>query len=559
MSSIPTAEHPAVRRLRAWWVDTLRLGAATMLAELALHEAVVLTLAPISLGVRGLLDATGLAVIIGPLFGWTLHRRHVDAKYERLAPNAARFPGSPHHRVRMAVLGSLGVLAVLIAASLWVNLAGTRTLALEAELLDRMGRLRLQGERVGRLATVAPGQPVDAAFLAQDIRQLDAEASAMRAVAATPEYRALPQSIAVDSTIGRTVAAVAAFGQEAAAYSAAVSDTEQRVALSALRRQAGDVQAMAEHAVTALQRFQAEDVRRSARSARGATVLALALALLLGIALLVVEPVVLLLRRQHAAVTVRGREFEQLAMVAERTSNAVIITDAQRRVTWVNTAFTSMSGYTLADVLGKSPGAVLQGPATDPATVARVRAALNDGESMRATILNVTKGGQPSWLDNCTEPLREHGTITGFIGLTADITELMTASEALQRERTALAQTTVQLEEAQQLARMGSRIYNVESQAIEWSAETFHLLGRDPAAIRPRVRRQYGCCTTTITRTRAASCVRPWRALPEPASRTRRCCAPSAPIRPCATCALMAGRGVHPTAPSPVCTARSPM
>lgn len=310
MLSIPTAEHPAVRRVRAWLVDTLRLGAATMLAELALHEAVVLTPAPIPLGVRGLLDATGLAVIIGPLFGWMLYRRHVDAKYERLAPNAARFPGSPHHRVRMAVLGSLGVLAVLSAASLWVNLAGTRTLALEAELLDRMGRLRLQGERVGRLATVAPGQPVDAALLAQDIRQLDAEASAMRAVAATPEYRALPQSIAVDSTVGRTVAAVAAFGQEeAAAYSAAVSDTEQRGALSALRRQAGDVQAMAEHAVTALQRFQAEDVRRSARSARGAT--ALALALLLGIALLVVEPVVRLLRRQHAAVMACGREFEQ--------------------------------------------------------------------------------------------------------------------------------------------------------------------------------------------------------------------------------------------------------
>lgn len=437
MSPMPTAEHPAVRRVRAWWVDTLRLGAATMLAELALHEAVVLTPAPISLGVRGLLDATGLAVIIGPLFGWTLYRRHVDAKDERLAPNAARFPGSSHHRVRMAVLGSLGVLAVLIAASLWVNLAGTRTLALEAELLDRMGRLRLQGERVGRLVPLAPGHPVDVALLGQDIRQLDAEASAIRTIAATPEYRALPQRPAVDSTIGRTLAAAAVFGQEAAAYSAAVSDTEQRVALSALHRQAGDVQAMAEHAVTALQRIQADDVRRSARSARGAT--ALALALLLGIALLVVEPVVRLLRRQHAAVMARSREFEQLAMVAERTRNAVIITDAQRRVTWVNTACTSMSGYTLADVLGKSPGAVLQGPATDPATVARVRAALNDGESVRATILNASKTGQPYWLDLSIEPLREHGTITGFIGLTADITELITASEALQRERTALA------------------------------------------------------------------------------------------------------------------------
>lgn len=38
---------------------------------------------------------------------------------------------------------------------------------------------------------------------------------------------------------------------------------------------------------------------------------------------------------------------------------------------------------------------------------------------------------------------------------------------------------------------MGSRVYDVESQAIEWSAETCHLLGRDPAAGTPSVRLLY--------------------------------------------------------------------
>ncbi len=68
------------------------LGVATLLAELALHEAVVLTPAPIPMNIRRLIDAVGLVLIVSPLFAWTVYRRSVDVKYEGVKPSSSRCP-----------------------------------------------------------------------------------------------------------------------------------------------------------------------------------------------------------------------------------------------------------------------------------------------------------------------------------------------------------------------------------------------------------------------------------------------------------------------------------
>ena len=54
-------------------------------------------------------------------------------------------------------------------------------------------------------------------------------------------------------------------------------------------------------------------------------------------------------------------EARKLALVASRTHNAVIITDARGNIEWVNEGFTRMTGWLLDEVMGKRPGDVLQG------------------------------------------------------------------------------------------------------------------------------------------------------------------------------------------------------
>lgn len=55
-----------------------------------------------------------------------------------------------------------------------------------------------------------------------------------------------------------------------------------------------------------------------------------------------------------------GPGFATLALVAENTTSPVVITDLLGRIDWVNDAFTRLTGYELAEALGRQPGRLLQ-------------------------------------------------------------------------------------------------------------------------------------------------------------------------------------------------------
>jgi PAS domain S-box-containing protein len=117
-------------------------------------------------------------------------------------------------------------------------------------------------------------------------------------------------------------------------------------------------------------------------------------------------------------------ELARLSIVASSTDNMVIITDAQGRTEWVNRAFTELTGYTLAEIAGRKPGAMLQAAETDPRAVARIAQALREGRSVREELLNRTKDGRPYWVAlQITPVLDTRGRIERFVSVQADITE----------------------------------------------------------------------------------------------------------------------------------------
>ena len=73
----------------------------------------------------------------------------------------------------------------------------------------------------------------------------------------------------------------------------------------------------------------------------------------------------------------------KLALVASRTDNLVIISDADGRIEWTNRAFTMLTGFEPEEVVGRKPGSFLQGPETDPATVAHMRRAAGRGAGLQ--------------------------------------------------------------------------------------------------------------------------------------------------------------------------------
>lgn len=124
---------------------------------------------------------------------------------------------------------------------------------------------------------------------------------------------------------------------------------------------------------------------------------------------------------------IAGTDIEQtklLSIIAEKTDNAVIITDINGHILWVNQGFTKISGYTLEEVKGKKPGHILQGKDTNPETVARIRQKILEKVSFREEILNYHKNGTPYWIQlNITPVFNEKQELTHFIAFELDISK----------------------------------------------------------------------------------------------------------------------------------------
>jgi PAS domain S-box-containing protein len=147
---------------------------------------------------------------------------------------------------------------------------------------------------------------------------------------------------------------------------------------------------------------------------------------------------VLLIGRARAVSIARDltKDLERLAMVAQHTSNAVVMTDAAGQVVWVNEGFTRITGFCAEEVLGKTPGSILQCEKTDPAAVEAIRAAIAAQRPCKQFILNRSKQGHDYWVDLEIQPLRnERQELTGFMAIESDVTDSVEAKRALAQEK----------------------------------------------------------------------------------------------------------------------------
>lgn len=144
---------------------------------------------------------------------------------------------------------------------------------------------------------------------------------------------------------------------------------------------------------------------------------------------------VAVLRLQRKQLLVQ-KELNLLSKVASQTTNAVIITDKEGRVEWVNTGFSKITGYLLEEIKGRKPGELLQGPETDQATVMLMGQALKAGNGFEVDILNYTKFGKPYSLRiNCSPLSDETGQLVGFIAIESDISEQVRLEQTLKTQK----------------------------------------------------------------------------------------------------------------------------
>ncbi len=119
----------------------------------------------------------------------------------------------------------------------------------------------------------------------------------------------------------------------------------------------------------------------------------------------------------------REQEVAQLAMVVENTHSMVVITDKNGVIEWVNPAFTAITGYLPEEVIGRRPGRLLQGPATDPETKKYLSQQIANGQIFDCEILNYSKSGETYWVKIHGQPVaNEMGEVYRYFSIQEDIT-----------------------------------------------------------------------------------------------------------------------------------------
>lgn len=131
----------------------------------------------------------------------------------------------------------------------------------------------------------------------------------------------------------------------------------------------------------------------------------------------------------------KREEIEMLSLVANETSNAVVITNAKGEILYVNSGFQNMTGYSLDDVKGKVPGRFLQGRDTNPSTVKDISQKLKSNQSFYKEILNYRKDGKPYWIAMSINPVFDKsGKLYRFVSVQADITTIkQSAKDSMDR------------------------------------------------------------------------------------------------------------------------------
>jgi PAS domain S-box-containing protein len=132
--------------------------------------------------------------------------------------------------------------------------------------------------------------------------------------------------------------------------------------------------------------------------------------------------------------------IDRLAEIVRRTGNSVVVTDTQGVTEWTNAAFSKLTGYSTAEIVGKKPGELLQGPLTDKSTAASISHAVRQRQSIKAELVNYHKNGNTYISQIEIEPTYDaQHRHTGFMAIQSDITEQRKMEHELREERALLA------------------------------------------------------------------------------------------------------------------------
>lgn len=139
---------------------------------------------------------------------------------------------------------------------------------------------------------------------------------------------------------------------------------------------------------------------------------------------------VLYLRYRKVAETLKRNEQElDIATMTFQSYEAIMVTDANRNIIRINPSFTRITGYTEADVIGKTPN-ILSSGKHDSIFFENFWSSIKSKGKWDGEIWNQRKNGEifPEW-QTVLVVKNKQGVITHYISFFTDITEFKLAEK----------------------------------------------------------------------------------------------------------------------------------
>jgi PAS domain S-box-containing protein len=148
-------------------------------------------------------------------------------------------------------------------------------------------------------------------------------------------------------------------------------------------------------------------------------------------------------------ITERRHTEQQLRLQSaamESAADAIIITDREGTIQWVNQAFTHLTGYSASEALGKTPR-ILKSGGMPSEFYAKLWETIVAGQVWHGQLINKRKDGQLYAEEMTIAPVRDGGgQIVNFVAVKNDISARQRAEEEAREAREALARVNAQLE-----------------------------------------------------------------------------------------------------------------
>lgn len=117
--------------------------------------------------------------------------------------------------------------------------------------------------------------------------------------------------------------------------------------------------------------------------------------------------------------------LQEMAVIAEKTTNAIMITNSKEEIEWVNEGYEKLTGFSFEEVVNKKPKILTDPNEKNFNAIAEMRESFSKKETFISELVSYTKTGKEFWVRVIADPLfNDSGEVLRYLFIAQNVTEL---------------------------------------------------------------------------------------------------------------------------------------